>query len=120
MKRAFAILIAAMISGCNTPQTPETPQAWNKSDIVDHEFVLISTNRIEQFMFGSNGIVLATLGTPTELCGVGLSWQLNRRGALIIHDESTAITLQKMRMGDERIEVLRNGEAATYRTMKKK
>ena len=66
------------------------------------------------FSFQPDGNAPATLGTADAVAGPLMSWHLDSIGALIVRDENSNVTLQKVIRKGNVVEVLRNGKPATY------
>lgn len=97
----------------------EAKVTWDKNEIIGHRFELISTNSVEIFSFQQNGVVLATIGTTEALAAPILSWKMKQGKILIQFDRKDTITLEKVRVSEEAVEVIRNGESAKYTVNKK-
>ena len=124
MKQILLVLVGVAVIGSSlagaspTNESPVKTSPWERSEIVDHTFELITTNQVEVFIFKTNGTVTATVGTQDALAGPVLAWLVTSNGILIVKDDSMQVTLQKVSFKTNIVEALRNGKPATYKVMK--
>jgi hypothetical protein len=116
MKKIIPMIFSiALMFGCSHTEK----SSWNKNEIIDHRFELISTDSVEVFTFLDNGSAPSTVGTKGgALAGPIFSWELNDGQIQISYDKNINVTLEKRNSTDDLIHVLRNGESATYKVQK--
>jgi len=115
MKQTLLILTSAILVGCSMPKSNMETTPWIKSELVGMRFSLVAADQVEELIFAADQGVRATIGTEEAVTGPLMSWRLNPDGALVVWDDSTTLTLRKVKTFDGTVDVLRNGKPATYK-----
>lgn len=91
----FFWILPALLMGCASPPAKQGFATIKPDMFAGYSYHLVSDQRIEDYIFGSDGVVAATIGTREMVAGVTeevvagplLYWRIRDEKKLIISDE---------------------------------